>query len=369
MAEQDNKLHWTQRVALIRHNLHAASRSGDFTFFRTLQAAGFMEGTNHVAALSAMLGDEADTILAAIDNLNAGLAYAHQDAFKHVYDSVKEALGADRERKNLEARSRLFVDASMQRNLADLAIDKMTSSAINLINSQPLDAQELATNVWVTGMTIIADAIDVSLTQMQLLERHMDDFIRMEESWSIVKASVVFAITGVKGVFELMDPSLPNSNKSSHRNSSIASAGASVFRRLSSAFAPSAASSRSPSVASIGSGPPLSSFSPSAVGPTSAAPVYRTPNFRNSISSKHAPAATSFSPSPATQGAPNNAWAQHKLAVIPATPAFTEDSKDPFDTTTTSSVPSVPEVPEQSVPIGPSSDPFSNELRTTTAVM
>ena len=78
----NKQLHWTQRVALVRHNLHAARRSGDFHFFKTLQANGFVDGTNHVATLSEELGDEADVVLASMDNLNAGLAYLYQDAFK-----------------------------------------------------------------------------------------------------------------------------------------------------------------------------------------------------------------------------------------------------------------------------------------------
>ncbi|QIW95195.1 hypothetical protein AMS68_000713 [Peltaster fructicola] len=356
MADTDNKLHWTQRIALIRHNLHAAGRSGDFTFFKTLQAAGFMEGTNHVAALSTLLEDDADTIMAAMDNFNAGLAYAHQDAFKNVYDNIKTNLGHEGEDKMKDARTKFFVDSIMQRNLADLAIDKSTSSVINLINQQPIEAQEACTNVWITGITIIADSVHVTLRQLDSLEAKMDDFIRMEESWNVVKAAVVCSITGLKGVFELMDPNLP-SNKSSPRNSSIASASASVFRRLSNAFTPSAANSRTPSVASMSSGPPLSHpFQGQHAGPTLSAPVYRTPNFRSGAKAG-APAAT-LAPFPSVAG---SNWTQHKLTTIPPTPAF-EDSADPFDTRAAPEVPALPPIPSspaaEESPGAPLGNPF-----------
>lgn len=82
--DTERKLHWTQRIALVRHNLHAARRTGDFTFFKTLQAHALIEGTDYVATLNDVLGDDADTVLSTLDNLNAGIAYVHQDAFKSI---------------------------------------------------------------------------------------------------------------------------------------------------------------------------------------------------------------------------------------------------------------------------------------------
>lgn len=73
----ERKLHWTQRIALARHNLHAARRTSDFTFFKTLQAHALIEGTDYVATLNDVLGDDADTVLSTLDNLNAGIAYVH----------------------------------------------------------------------------------------------------------------------------------------------------------------------------------------------------------------------------------------------------------------------------------------------------
>ncbi|TKA80556.1 hypothetical protein B0A55_02017 [Friedmanniomyces simplex] len=335
MSANKQQLHWTQRVALVRHNLHSAGRTGDFTFFKVLQASGLLEGTNHVATLSDALGDDADTVLAAMDNLNAGLAYVHEDAFKNVYDNLKDSM---RDENKEGAKSKLYVDVTMQKSMADMAIDKMASSAIALINQQPMHVQELAANVWITGATIVADVVEVALQQMDSLETKVDDFIRLEDARSIVKASVICAITGLKGVFLLMDPNSPQTpEKSSPRSASIASAGSAMFRRLSTAFTPATASapaSRSASVAPSSSNFASNSASfnrNGSVSSLSGNPVYRTPNYvRNSVSHgcpTSMPAASDFF--------------SHKLAMIPPTPAF-EEPTDPFDT----SLPPVPAVPE-----------------------
>ena len=328
MASKKQQLHWTQRVALIRHNLHVASRGLDFSFFKTLQAAGFMEGTNHVATLSEELGDDADVVSAAMDNLNAGLAYVHQDAFKTVYENLKNSMRDEEKGADI---SKLYVDITMQRNMADMAIDKMTSSALALINQQPATAQDTAADMWITGTTMTADAMEVVLKEMNALEGKMDDFIRMEESWNNVKASVICAVTGLKGVFRLMDPTSPqDSAKSSPRTSSIASASGSIMRKLSNAFAiPNTSNSRSSSIATTSTHPRHSSVS-------SLGPVYRTLNYvRNSVS-----AVCPISMPPPT----SELFEHHKLSMIPQTPAaaMSDDQPDPFDT----SVPPVPYVPE-----------------------
>jgi hypothetical protein len=172
-----------------------------------------LEGTNHVAVLSAEMGDDVDLLLAAMDNLNAGLAYVHQDVFQKVYEglkhSMKEEGNGDATVKGMKAK--LYVDITMQRNIADLAIDKMTNSAVALINNQSETFQESAANVWITGATIIADCIEIALKEMLALDTKMNDFIRVEESFNTVKASVISAVTGLKGVFWLMDTSYPSS--------------------------------------------------------------------------------------------------------------------------------------------------------------
>ena len=140
-------LPWEQRVALVRHNLHTASRSGDFTFFKTLQAQEFIEGTNHAATLSATLGDGADAILSGLDDLNSSIAYMHQDAFKNVYNSLKTYLSDDLTAEHIVGKSKIYVDATMQKHIAKHAVDKMTSPAITLIKQQPEAAQDTAASV------------------------------------------------------------------------------------------------------------------------------------------------------------------------------------------------------------------------------
>lgn len=347
MSSTAKQLHWTQRVALVRHNLHAACRSGDFTFFKALQATGLMEGTNHCATLTEELGDDADTLFAAIDNLNASLAYVYQDAFKSCYDSVKAAVSSDDDEQKKEARSKLYVDISMQRNQADSAIEKIASSAVGLINQQPQQAQDAAANVWVTGFTLVTDAVEISLQQMNLLESKMDDFIRMEDSWTLVKASVVDAVTIVKGVFQLMDPTVCESRIST-RNSSIASASAGMFRRLSCALTQSStggSSARSGSVASVGSIPYTPSMLNKNAMHANSAPVYRTPIYVRSSVVKGHPTGLPMCPPTSTPATAVPNWLQHKLSVVPPTPSYDEDSADPFDTGNLTEVLPAPEMP------------------------
>ena len=359
MSTTSNSLHWTQRIALIRSSLHSASRSGDFTFFKSLQAAGMIEGTNHVAVLSAEMGDDVDLLLAAMDNLNAGLAYVHQDVFQKVYEGLKHSMKeeGDGDTTMESKRAKLYVDITMQRNISDLAIDKMTNSAVALINNQSETFQESAANVWITGATIIADCIEIVLKEMIALDTKMNDFIRVEESFNTVKASVVSAVTGLKGVFWLMDTSYPSSpvdakysSAASTRSASFASAGAGMIRRLSTAFAPAAAStstgqsansSRRSSIPSQAANLNLNlqahranSVSSTGAGPTST-PVYRTPNYvRNSISSG----------CPTSMPANFEAFRQN-LSTIPPTPGPDDDNKDPFDMDEVPPVPDMPDMP------------------------
>jgi hypothetical protein len=76
----------------MRHNLHPARRTTDLRFFKSLQAHTLIAGTDHIAILYQSLGDNAGSVLSTLDNLNAGIAYVHQDAFKTVYDAVKMAM-------------------------------------------------------------------------------------------------------------------------------------------------------------------------------------------------------------------------------------------------------------------------------------
>jgi hypothetical protein len=232
------RLHWTQRIALVRHNLHAARRTNDFTFFKTLQAHAIIDGTDHVAILHNILSDNADSVLSTLDNLNAGIAYVHQDAFKSVYDGAKSTMyKADNSPSS--RRSLLRVDICQQRDMADHAIDKTTNSAINLIQAQPVHCHDAVANAWVTGTTIIADAVCVCLNEMNTIEDNMDDFIRLEYSWNSIQNSVDAAISALRGIFSLMATSNPtyplsNASRTFSVSSGLSEGGASIRSRQSS---------------------------------------------------------------------------------------------------------------------------------------
>lgn len=217
------RLHWTQRIALVRHNLHAARRTNDYTFFKALQAHAVIDGTDHVAILHSVLGNDADSVLSTLDNLNAGIAYVHQDAFKAVYDGAKSTMyKADNSPSS--RRSLLRVDICQQRDMADHAIDKTANSAVQLIHAQPTHCQDAVANAWITGTTIIADAVCVCLNEMEAVEDNLDDFIRLEYSWNSIQSSVDAAISALRGIFSLMERS-SFSTTTSLRNLSISSGG------------------------------------------------------------------------------------------------------------------------------------------------
>jgi hypothetical protein len=167
-----------QRIALVRHNLHAASQTSDITFFKTLQAHAFLEGTDYVAVLTSLLDDDTDTVLHTLDDLNAGMAYVHQDAFTSVYDNIRANIAA----KSCARHANTAVDVSQQRQVADFGIDKMANAAVTLVENQPPHCQEAVANVWLIGATIIVDAVQVCVSELDILERRMDDFIVLEYS-------------------------------------------------------------------------------------------------------------------------------------------------------------------------------------------
>lgn len=232
--DAQQKLHWNQRIALVRHNLHAARRTSDFTFFKTLQAHALIDGTDHVAILHSILGNDADQVLSTLDNLNAGIAYVHQDAFKAVYDGAKSTM-YKADNSTSSRRSLLRVDICQQRDMADHAIDKTTNSAINLIEAQPVYCQEAVANAWIIGTTIIADAVCVCLNEMEQIEENMDDFIRLEYSWNCIQNSVDAAISALRGIFNLMAHSTtPTLSRNLSVSSATGSDGASSRSRNSS---------------------------------------------------------------------------------------------------------------------------------------
>ena len=236
------RLSWMQRIALIRHSLHAALRTHDFTFFKTLQAQAFLDGTDHVAILSSLLGGDVDTVLHTFDDLNAGLAYVHQDAFKAVYDSIRNSIADE----TCVRRAKLRVDISQQMQVADFGIDKMANAAVSLIENQDPQCQEAVANVWLFGATIITDAMQAAFMQMDKLEDMMEDFILLEYSWQIVQTAVEASVSALRGVFNLMASGESGTNLLSNRSekalssvggysraTSVSSATGSIFKRLS----------------------------------------------------------------------------------------------------------------------------------------
>lgn len=332
----NSSFHWEQRIALVRHNLHAASRGGDFTFFKTLQANGFVEGLNHAATLSTALGDNSDTVISGLDDLKPSIAYMHQDAFRNVYNSLKTCFADAKEGKGESGKCRVYVDTTMQKQMADHAIDKMTSSAIALIKKQPESAQDAATGVWIVGNTIIADCMQICIKHIDMLEHDMNDFIRLEDSWTTVKASVSCAIAALKGIFSLMAVEESNGGHAHNEGRSASSAsygfnGGNVLRRLSSAFTGGSVNpTRQMSSASTASRDSLSAELPT------------TNYLRHSVSSAEP---TSLPPPPPMLANPFQFQFQHTpLSTIPPTPAVREDEINPFDTSMP--VPPMPNLPE-----------------------
>jgi hypothetical protein len=224
------RLHWTQRLALTRHNLHAASRTGDFTFFKTLQAHAFLEGTDYVAILTSILNHDADTVLHTLDDLNAGMAYVYQDAFKACYDNIRASVAEETHSRH----AKIAVDVSQQKQVADFGIDKMANAAIALVDNQNLRCQEAVANVWLIGTTIITDVVQVCIIQMDMLESRMDDFILLEYSWQMVQTAVEASVSALRGVFNLMATSEPGSSMiSGERSMSSASNEGALCRSMS----------------------------------------------------------------------------------------------------------------------------------------
>jgi hypothetical protein len=328
MHEGVQKLHWTQRIALVRHNLHAARRTGDFSFFKSLQAHALLEGTDHVALLNQTLGDNADGVLSTLDNLNAGIAYVHQDAFKAIYDNAKNNMHTG-EDSLASRRSLLRVDICQQRDMADHAIDKTTNSAINLIQAQPAHCQDAVANAWITGATIMADAVCVCLNEMNSLENHLDDFISLEYSWNSIQSSVDAAISALRGIFSLMTTTSQPAAPVKNRNLSVSSAssqdhgGAASTRSRNSSTASAFNMIKRAFSVSAPSGPPPSKSARSIVNGNLPLPDPNSRTFRQSISASCPTKMPNFGDHPHTI-----------LTTIPPTPAVidmsTPDMGNPF---------------------------------------
>jgi hypothetical protein len=216
MAVETNKSGWMLRITIIRHNLHSAIRTKDFTFFKALQAESFIQAIDHAAVLHSLVDNEADSdlIVQSVDDLNTGLAYVHQDSVKFLYSGIRAGIGRDNnesidfkspEKTNHNGRLALLrVDISQQKEIADFAIDKIISSAISLIDAQPsAEIQEAVANLWITGLCIVSDAIQACVLAVEKLENALDDFIFLECTWQGVQNAVDAAVSALEGVFSL----------------------------------------------------------------------------------------------------------------------------------------------------------------------
>jgi hypothetical protein len=133
--------HCTQRIALIRHALHAAIRTKDFGGFKTLQAKSLFR-PDYVAIVHGLFEVECDAnpdfVINSLDELNSALCYVHQDAAKVVYDRIRSGFSnsSGGERSTEQRLMLIRVDISQQAQIADSAVDRIVSSAISLIESQ-----------------------------------------------------------------------------------------------------------------------------------------------------------------------------------------------------------------------------------------
>lgn len=329
-AQLDKQVHWTQRVALIRHNLHAACRTGDFSFFKILQANAFLQGTDYVAILTAALNDEADSVINTLDKLNAGIAYVFQDAFKSVYDNVKGiAIGHQDDIEAVKTRVRIEVIEQIQR--ADFALDRIVDSAIALAQLQPQEHQHAVACTWILGVTIVTDAVSVCVREMMSIDGYLKAFTRgehnrVEHSWTSVQVCVESSVTAVRGILNLMAVD-ENTEEFKRRSSSSVSA-LQMFRKLSTAIGglhlsnppPPYKASRSASTASTR----MSSIS------TQSSPSALRTCFSNTVPTKvgmtprHSVGNTSMNSMHKANG-------MTSLAPIPATPGIANEFADPFD--------------------------------------
>lgn len=72
---------------LIIHNLHGASRSGEFHFFESLQDIDRSK-VPILLPFSADVGNGADTVFPVMDYRNTYLIYLYEDCFIYVYADV-----------------------------------------------------------------------------------------------------------------------------------------------------------------------------------------------------------------------------------------------------------------------------------------
>ena len=327
-TQTDKQLHWTQRVALVRHNLHTARHNGDFSFFKVIQAQAFLHGTDYVGILTAALENDADSVINTLDNLNSEMAYVFQDAFKSVCDSVKALMMTDPD--DLEnVKAQLRVDILQQIQRADFAVDRLVNSATALIQLQPQEHQNTVACTWILGATIITDAVSTCMKEINSVELYVNDFIRLENSWATVQSSVESCITALRGILNLMAVDEPTEMFKRRYSASSGPGPMSMFRKFSTAIGASFHLNQPPPPYKEESRSNSTASTRLSAGSTQSSPSALRMSFSNAIPTKL----------PKNLGSNLNAPSRlmkshpaHSLSPIPSTPsAAMEDFGNVFD--------------------------------------
>lgn len=338
-----HRLRWNQKLALVRHNLHTASITRDFGFFRCLQATNLVNGVDQFAALSSLLGDDdgsADILILSLDKFNAVMACVHEDAYKHVYDLVNARL-AEGFATFDTLKSLYHTEAPCQRQTAGSSIDKMFNAAVDAICQHPEEVRDAAAEVFIVGCTFTAIAMETALNHLDMMQHDLDDSTSLRASWATVQAAVAQSVSGSKGVFKLMGDSSNNSpvegpRRRHDRSGSVDGYAKSIVRRMSTAFSsPLSPSPLSSSSLSSGLSSSLSSSTDSRK--TSSASYASAPSRRGSTASFVSPArARTLSNAIVNWGPrPSHCGPTSAMSPIPSTPPTGEAriGVNPFDAT------------------------------------
>lgn len=231
------QLVWSQRLALVRHNLHISHYTHDFTFFRTLQLQTLLNNTDHASNLANALDSsvdshrlvqsqttgirrssdalDADVVIASLDSVAAVIANVYEDAVRSLCKAVRSAavtrdaqkeVSTDNETADV-ARMDACRIAARQRTQAEASIDKMLDNAVVLIAKLPPTAQDEAAAIFIQSIAFVADAISVCLVQMERIECAHNDASQLDTAIDTAASVVAQAVSAMKGVFRLMDGS------------------------------------------------------------------------------------------------------------------------------------------------------------------
>lgn len=330
------QLQWKQRLAFVRHNLHTASITRDFSFFKCLQAFSLINASDHLSTLTSILGDDdgqADSLILTLDKFNTVIACVHEDAFRNVYDSVR-ATFSDKPKKEKERQMLYHTEAASQRQMASNSIDKMFNSAVDAIRQHPQASQDSAAHVFITGCTFTAVAMEVALAELENIGQNLNDSSRLDSSWAVVQAAVAQTVSGMKGVFKLMADSDNGTveepqQKRHERSGSVDGYAKSMLRRMSTALtAPLYGNSSSASSLTSPTLPSRSSSSTSFISAPSrrdSALSFTTPERSTGVGN----ASVNWGPSIKRSHSGHTG----AMSPIPSTPSATDSNSadDPFD--------------------------------------